>query len=122
MVENLELFLSIAVTVISLFLSSITFLIKLIKNIKARKELDNLLKISNEIIPFIEEAEKLINYSGQEKKEYVITRITQFALSNKIELNQEEINEIIETFISLTKNVNIKSSKNDLKKILNGNE
>ncbi len=122
MVENLELFLSIAVTVISLFLSSITFLIKLIKNIKARKESDNLLKISNEIIPFIEEAEKFINYSGQEKKEYVLTRITQFALSNKIELNQEEINEIIETFISLTKNVNIKSSKNDLKKILNGNE
>ena len=92
MIENLEIYLSVAITVFSLFASALTFLIKLIKNIKERIKTENKLKISESIIPLIEEAEAFINYTGIEKKEFVTTRITQFALSNKITTNEKTTN------------------------------
>lgn len=122
MIENLEIYLSVAITVFSLFASALTFLIKLIKNIKERIKTENKLKISEYIIPLIEEAEAFVNYTGIEKKEFVTTRITQFALSNKIKLDQEMVSEIIEKLVSLTKNVNIISKDSKLKSILCGKE
>lgn len=122
MIENLEIYLSVAITVISLFLSALTFLIKLIKNIRVRIKTENKLRISESIIPLIEEAEAFINYTGIEKKEFVTTRIIQFALSNKIKLDQEEVSEIIEKLVSLTKNVNTLSKDSKLKSILCGKE
>ena len=49
-----------------------------------------------------------MNYSGAEKKEYVMTKINQYALENHIKFNQEEISKRIEELVALTKEVNVK--------------
>ena len=60
----------------------------------------------------MEIAEQFTNYSGEEKKEYVMTRVNQFALENKIKFDSEAVNEKIEELIGLSKKVNgVKSDK-----------
>ena len=56
------------------------------------------------------------NYLGNEKKEYVITKLNQFAIENNIDFDKEKLDERIEKLIKLSKNVNYKkNNNNDLK-------
>ena len=66
-------------------------------------------EVTKNIIPFIVEAEKFINYTGIEKKNYVMTRLNQYAIANDIKFDQEEISNKIEELVELTKQVNKKS-------------
>lgn len=65
---NLELFISIVGTVISLIITTITFFAKFIKNKKAKVIAENVVDIGNAILPLISQAEKLVHYTGEEKK------------------------------------------------------
>lgn len=111
--EDLELYLSIAATTFGLLISTLTFLTKFIKNAKAKKTLENLMRISQEIIPYIEEAESFLNYSGVEKKAYVMTKVTQLAISNKMKFDHEAISKTVDELVRLTKEVNV---RNNIKK------
>ncbi len=106
--ENAHLYLSILAPMLTLFCTTVVFLQKFVKNKKLKRVLEKTEQITREIIPCITEAEKFVNYSGSEKKEYVMTKINQYALENHIKFNQEEISKRIEELVSLTKEVNVK--------------
>lgn len=107
--ENLELYLSVAATILGLFVSTITFLIKLIKKSKLKKVFEDIVLIMENIIPFIEEAERFIHYTGEEKKAYVMTKATQIIINKKMKVNLNDVSDKIDELISLTKQVNIKN-------------
>ena len=113
--EDLKLILSITATGIGLLITALTFFTKFLRNAKAKKLAQNIIDISNAIIPYIKQAEQFLNYTGEEKKEYVITKVNQFALENNIPFDIEVVSSKIEELIVLTKQVNIKN-KNIIEK------
>lgn len=72
-----------------------------------------MLIISEQLNAFIVEAEQFKNYTGKEKKNYVLTKMNQFSIENGIKFSSEFISEKIEEIISLTKNVNTKEYRKD---------
>lgn len=106
--ENMHLYLSILAPMLTLLCTTVVFLQKFVKNKKLKRVLEKTEQITREIIPYITEAERFVNYSGAEKKEYVMTKINQYALENHIKFNQEEISKRIEELVALTKEVNVK--------------
>lgn len=110
--ENLELIVSLAGTALSLFIACILFIVKIIRGYITKKKLKNSYVLLEAVAPLMEIAEQFTNYSGEEKKEYVMTRVNQFALENKIKFDSEAVNEKIEELIGLSKKVNgVKSDK-----------
>ena len=110
--ENLELIVSLAGTALSLFIACVLFIVKIIRGYITKKKLKNSYVLLEAVPPLMEIAEQFTNYSGEEKKEYVMTRVNQFALENKIKFDSEAVNEKIEELIGLSKKVNgVKSDK-----------
>ena len=109
--EQLELFISVAGTGLGLLVTTLTFLIKSIKNAKAKKKAQQIVAIGNAILPYIKQAEGYINFTGTEKKEFVLTKANQFAIENGISFDKELVDEKIEELVALTKSVN--PPKND---------
>lgn len=107
--ENLEIIISVAGTALGLLVTTVTFLSKFIKNAKGKKVAENIIKIGNAMIPYIQEAETFLNYSGEEKKQYVMTKANQFAIDNNIPFDAEAVSDKIEELIGLTKQVNVKT-------------
>ncbi len=120
--ENIQLILSMLVTIIGFFISTITFLSKYIKNANAKKKLSSMVRLGEALIPFIEEAEKFVNYSGSEKKTYVITRMRDFALNNKMKFDYEQVNDKIEELVELSKIVNPRSNNKPLEPLIKNNQ
>lgn len=104
--ENLQVILSVAGTALGLFVTTVTFLSQFIKNAKAKKIAESIVKIGNAMIPFIEKAETFVNYSGEEKKQYVMTMANQFAIDNNIKFDAAAVSDKIEELVALTKQVN----------------
>ena len=67
-----------------MLITTVTFLTKFIKSAKGKKTAENILKISGVIEQFIKEAEKFVNYTGAEKKAYVMAQATSFDSNNII--------------------------------------
>lgn len=105
--ENINFYLSILAPIFTLLCTTVVFLEKFVKNKKLKKILEKTEKITKEMIPLVKEAEGFINFSGVEKKEYVMTKLAQYALENHIKFNREELSEKIEEIINLTKEVNV---------------
>lgn len=105
--ENLNIILSISGTALGLLITTITFLSQFIKSAKAKKFTENLTKIGNSILPYIEEAETFLNFTGEEKKQYVMTKANQFAIDNGIKFDSVAVSSKVEELVSLTKKVNI---------------
>lgn len=78
----------------------------MVKAIKSKKILQDESDLLNAVAPIMEIAEKFTNYSGAEKKEYVLTRINQLAIENGIKYDSDAVSEKIEQLIQLTKEVN----------------
>jgi hypothetical protein len=116
--ENIELILSSSSAAAGLLATSITFLVKFIKNAKAKKAAENVIKICEAVVPFIEEAEKFAGYGGAEKKEYVLTKANQFAIDNDIPFNSELVGEKIEAFVELSKTVNAREKDKSKKGLI----
>ncbi|HEY8444187.1 MAG TPA: phage holin, LLH family [Clostridia bacterium] len=108
--ENIQLFFSILGSGVGFLLTTIMFLFKFIKSLKSKKAAEEIIKITNAIIPFIEQAEKFSSYSGKEKKEYVMTKVNQFAIENGIKFDPELTSQKIEELIKLSKEVNYKGA------------
>lgn len=89
---------------------AISFTITILKIIQSKKTNDNLVddkiavdELKSKINQFIIDAEKFTNYSGEEKKQFVITRALE--ISNKL-LTSTQISDYIEEQVNLTDNVN----------------
>ncbi len=115
--EKLEIILSLAGAALGLFITTVTFLSKLIKNVKAKKAAENMLTIANAILSYIEEAENFFSYSGEEKKAYVMTKANQFAIDSGIKFDSVKTGEAIEEIIKLTNKVN-SDKKSSSKQVL----
>ena len=110
--EEVRLYLYIIIFVLSLITSIISIALKYSKNLKVKNNLETVLNIMNDLIPLICEAEKFTSYNGEEKKEYVVSRIIRNLSNSNIKIGEEKINEMIEKLISFSKEVNYKESKN----------
>lgn len=60
------------------------------------------------IIPFMELAEGLTNYSGTQKKHFVLESIKEYARKANIVVDERQMGYLIEDLIRLTKKVNNK--------------
>lgn len=87
----------------------VTFLIKFIKNEKVKKALQQTVKITEALQPLIVNAEQFSHYTGQEKKEYVLTRANQFAIENNLQFDREKISDLIDGLVETTKKVNARN-------------
>lgn len=108
--ENLEWILSLAGTALSLFVVCITFIVKLVQSIKERSKDKERTELLDAVGPIMEIAETFVNYSGEEKKEYVLTKINQYAIENGIVFDSKLVSEKIEELITLSKQVNKRES------------
>ena len=109
--EKLSIVLSAAGTMIGIIVVMLTSLCKLIKNSKARKMAENIIKMGNFILPYIEEAETFISFTGEEKKAYVMTKANQYAIDNGIKFNEEETSAKIDGLVALCKVVNVNTTR-----------
>ena len=100
--------LSLCGTILGLAITIAAFIFKWIRNTKAKKNLEQMVKVGNAVLPFIREAEKFAAYSGAEKKAYVMTKANQFAIENRIAFNEQQISDKIEEIVNLTKQINVK--------------
>ena len=111
--DNLQVFLSFLGSILGLLFTTIIFLKKFIKNKKLKNILEKAEQITKELVPCIIEAEQFVNYTGEEKKNYVMTKVNQFAIDNDITFDPEYVSSKVEQLISLTKEVNCSRSKSD---------
>lgn len=108
MKEKIEVILSIMAPLLTLLCTTIVFFQKFVKNKRLKYMLEHAEKITKMIIPYIVEAEELINYTGVEKKEYVMTKLNQYAIENKLKFDSNIISSKIEELLSMSKKVNYK--------------
>lgn len=113
---ELHVILSFSGTVLGLFITVVTLILKSLKQTKARKFCEQSIKVANAVLPFIQEAEKLVNYTGAEKKTYVMTKANQFAISNKIKFEEAQVSARVEELVELTKKVNEREDKETTKR------
>ncbi len=50
-----------------------------------------------------------MHYSGEEKKEYVMTKANRYAIENDIAFDEDAVSEKVEELITLSKEVNAKA-------------
>ena len=56
----------------------------------------------------MEIAENFSNYSGEEKKQFVLTKVNQFAIENGLKFDAETTAAQVEKLIELSKKINAK--------------
>ena len=96
--NKIKIIISLLATTLSLLFASSLSLFKFINSKKLNKKIIDLIKIAKEFT----------NYSGIEKKEYVLTKLNQLSIDNKVNFYIEKASSKIEELISLSKNVNAK--------------
>lgn len=117
--NNLEYILSI-ISVIICFILSLIINIKKIKKLKSEnKEINNIEFINSVLEEYIKKAEEFKNFTGIEKKEYVLTKTNKYLFDNNIHISDDVIDKKIEELIDLTNLVNTNKTKNYISK-LNG--
>ena len=107
--ENLELILSLSGACVGLIVTVATLIFKYAGSAKARKAAEQTIEICNAILPYIEQAESYVHYSGEEKKEYVMTKANRYAIENDIAFDEDAVSEKVEELITLSKEVNAKA-------------
>lgn len=106
--ENLELYLSLIGTGASLLLTIIILIVRLAKSIREKSRLKEEDGLLSAVGPLMELAEKHKNFTGEEKKEFVLTKLNQFAIENGINFDTKIISTKIEELINLSKQINYK--------------
>lgn len=104
--ENIKEIITIASACLGLIATATGFLIPLVKNVKAKNKLTALNKLSTTLQAFIVDAETFTNFSGAEKKEYVMTKANRYAIENKIPYDEQAVSDKVEEIVSLSKEVN----------------
>jgi len=92
--------------VLGILATGIPLLIGLIRKTKKLIKERNWNKIMEILPSLIVEAEKLANYRGQEKKEYVKSRLAVYSVKNKIAFDEARFEAAIDDIVRLTREVN----------------
>lgn len=106
--EKLDQILMIALKCLGYIITITGFLIPLVKNVKAKNKLIAINKLATVIQGFIVEAEEHSNYTGAEKKEYVMTKTNRYAIENKIPYDEQAVSDKVEEMVALSKEVNVR--------------
>ncbi|MCL2848262.1 MAG: hypothetical protein FWE13_05940 [Firmicutes bacterium] len=104
--EHIIAIISIACTLLGLLITAVTFIGKFVKSVKDKKRALEAIKLCDAVVAFIKEAEGFTHYSGNEKKEFVMTKANRFALGQKIAFDQELVSNKVEELLCLSKEVN----------------
>lgn len=104
--ENIELIISLAATAASALIACVTFIVKLVRSVKARVRSEGASAILDAVLPLVEIAEGLTDYGGEDKKKYVLDRLNEYAAENGIEFDSDAASTQIERLIELSKLVN----------------
>lgn len=91
---------------VSLLISVSGFIIALVKGIINSIKTKKWGELTNALQGYISDAEKYINYTGEEKKEKVLSWATNFCQEHGIKFDKDKIGNIIEELVTLTKQVN----------------
>lgn len=124
--EEIKMYVSYITPILTIICSFLIFIKNKIKKKQVSKVIENKEELMKKIIPYIEEAEKFINFSGEEKKEYVMTKLKGYAIDCGIDFDENGISDKVEELIELSKKVNIlkdenkESIENRIKKIIGG--
>jgi hypothetical protein len=114
--DKIEYLLSLVVTILSFLAACFTLLLKLIKAVKEKKEMFSKEQLLKLLPTYMEEAEHFSALTGEEKKQYVIDSIKNFAENNKIAFDLNTISDSIEELVALTKQLNTTQIKQKTKK------
>ena len=82
------------------------FLIPLVKSVKAKNKLTALNKLSTSLQSFMVDAETHQNFTGEEKKEYVLTKANRYAIDNGLPYDEQAVSANVEDLVALSKEVN----------------
>lgn len=108
--NQIEEIITIISAALGLIITITGFWIPLIKSTKAKKSLIAVNKLTGALQNMVIEAEKFVNYSGEEKKQYVMTKAYKYAVENKIPYDENAVSEKIEDLVALSKQVNVKTA------------
>ena len=104
--EKLEYIFSLVGTVLSFLVALLTLVLKLMKVLKDKSITEDREKLVEKLLELVVEAEGMLDYSGKEKKVYVMEKISEFASEKEIDTDIEFISEEIEKLVKLSKHVN----------------
>lgn len=101
--NNTELMTTIISVILSLVSIGLGYWSK--RNSKAKVYYETFIKVEEQIRKLCIDAEK--NYTkGDQKKKYVVSNISKFLIEQNIKIDDKVIDEIIESIISITKQIN----------------
>lgn len=101
--SNPDLVTTIVTIILTVISAVLGFLSK--KNEKAKIYYESYIKVEEKIRELCILAEKYYK-KGDQKKKYVVTNISIFLMDNNIQIEEEVINQIIESVISISKSIN----------------
>lgn len=109
---------SLVLMILVIVLSIVTAFMKKSKNSKIREvasklevATSNVITVKSVILDFMKQAEEFINYTGSDKKSWVITKTKEFCIKNSVKYDDELIESTIETLIDFSKKVNATDAK-----------
>lgn len=101
--NNTELMTTIISVILSLVSIGLGYWSK--RNSKAKVYYETFIKVEEQIRKLCIDAEK--NYTkGDQKKKYVVSNTSKFLIEQNIKIDDKVIDEIIESIISITKQIN----------------
>lgn len=83
------------------------------KNSVLAKALQAALFMKEAVGRLVIEAEDFINYSGKDKKAWVVTKVKELCINNNVDYTEKAIDEAIEAVINITKRVNAPAQKQE---------
>lgn len=116
--ESIKEYLSVFGTLLGFLCTFLVFLKNKIKNKRLKRIVEKTEKITKTIIPTIIEAEQFVEYTGIEKKEYVMTKLQEYAISFGIKFDSKSLSDRVDELIQLTKSVNVKEASINEKNII----
>lgn len=96
------------VAILSMIAFVLTLILKHTKSKKLKRALKNITLIEQVLREAMYQAEVLKNFTGSERREYVMTKVNQYCIAHHIEYQEEEILQAIEDNITLSKRINQK--------------
>lgn len=109
--ENIKEIITVISACLGLVATVTGFLIPLVRNVKAKNKLAALNKLTSTLQSLIVDAETFTNFTGAEKKEYVMTKANRYAIDNKIPYDEQAVSDKVEDMVALSKEVNKRDAK-----------
>ncbi len=98
--------LRIAAAALPFIITATAYIAANAKNKKKKVQAENWNKIAKAAQVYVTDAEQFLNFAGSEKKEWVLTKINQYAIEKKIQFDARQASALIEDIVQLSKKVN----------------